>query len=586
MSVSNVIAVDYDQKRKRLLMSGGFHLLDIFRSFPSRRFDPKSKQWAMPLVKQNLVHWTEIRHKYEWDISAEAEAAVAALESLTAKPAYLPFPHQYADRMKHPPLPHQWPMLDRGWNLQAYALFAAMGTGKTYATIATAMARFWDDKIRYLMIISPQTLHNTWAREFAKWAPAGTYDIKRAATNDPKMSDWLADGDRKLKVILVSVEGLGISQGYYETVCGIVATRGEHMQCTCDESSRIKNPDAKRTERSIVLGNNCAYRTILNGTPIAKGIHDLWAQYQFLDPNIIGSGDYWAFKTRYVVLGGFENKQIIGYSRVDELMDLIGPHTLEVNKSVLNLPPKTYKQRWVTPSVEQKRLIDKIIAGGVAEGAPMIKVQNTLERMLRIQQVVGGFEPITNPDTMETTLVPLLENPKLKDLIEFVTDHQVGSKFIIWARFHHEIKLISETLRKILGASAVLTYYGETNDADRKVAEDRYCNDTTCRAIVGNPSAAGLGLTFIGGENDVMYYYSGTFAYIDRSQSEDRSHRIGQANSVPIVDPIMEGTLDETMMQAIAEKKSMDEFVKDKMAQGYTAAQLMRGIPLDTATPV
>lgn len=582
MPISNIIAVDYDKKRNRLLMSGAFHLLDIFRSFPSRRFEPKSKTWAMPLVKQNVLHWQQIQHKYEWDISSDAAAALDNFEKLTAKPAYLPIPVQYLERMRFMPLEHQWPMLDRGWNLKAYALIAAMGTGKTYVTIATAMARFWDSQIRYLMVISPQTLHNTWEKEFKKWAPADSFEVRRVVSGDMKIYDWLSDGSNRLKVILVSVEGLGISEKYYETVCGIIANRGHQIQCTCDESSRIKNPDAKRTARAIVIGNNCAYRTILNGTPIAKGIHDLWAQYEFLDPNIIGSGDYWAFKTRYVIMGGYENKQIIGYSKVDELMDLIGPYTLEVNKSVLNLPPKLPKQRWLKPTAEQERLINKVIDGGVIEGEPFIKVQNTLERMLRIQQIVGGFEPITDPVTLETKLRPLTDNPKLQDLLELIDDHRTGYKFIIWARFVPEIELLTARLREKLGDSAVVTYYGGTSDADRAIAEDRYCNDPTCRVVVGNPAAAGLGLTFISGENDLMYYYSGTFAYIDRSQSEDRPHRIGQTSTVTIVDPVMEGTLDETIVAAIAEKKDMDTFVKERMAAGYSAAQLMRGQGMDS----
>ena len=578
MSISNTIEVDYDPKNKRLLFKGAFYLLDVFRSFPSRRFDPKAKVWRVPLVKQNLVHFENtVKNRYNVSISEQALAAIKDLESLTAKPVYLPYPVQYAERMKLPPLEHQWSMLDRGWNLRAYALFAAMGTGKTYTTIATAMGRFWDDQIDSLTIISPQTLHNTWRKEFAKYAPAGSYAIHQVVSGRADLIDDHFDLHHgKLRVYLVSVEGLGISEKYYDTVCG-VTLRGRSRMVVCDESSRIKNPDAKRTERTIKIASACQFTMLLNGTPIAKGIQDLYSQYEFLDPTIIGSGDYWAFKTRYVVMGGYENKQIVGYANVEELMELIQPYTLEVNKSVLKLPPKVYKQRFIEPTKEQRKIIDQIMAGGVSEADPFIKVQNTLERMLRIQQVVGGFRPVSNPDTLETVLEPLSENPKIKDLMEFIDDHYLSSKFIIWARYIPEIELICARLRQKFGSEAVLAYYGGTSSADRAIAEDRYCNDPTCRFIVGNPAAAGLGLTFISGENDIMYYYSGTFAYIDRSQSEDRSHRIGQSNSVAIVDPIMVGTIDETIAAAHAEKKDIDEYVKEKMNQGYTAAQVMTG---------
>jgi SWI/SNF-related matrix-associated actin-dependent regulator 1 of chromatin subfamily A len=210
----------------------------------------------------------------------------------------------------------------------------------------------------------------------------------------------------------------------------------------------------------------------------------------------------------------------------------------------------------------------------------MIKVQNVLERMLRMQQVIGGFEPQTDPDTLETTTIPLDKNPKMDALMETIDANYEGSKFIIWARYIPEIRTIVDSLRKKYGPNSVVDYYGGTSDEDRKIAEDRYCRDPSCRFFIGNPAAAGLGLTLISGENDVMVYYSGTFAYIDRAQSEDRAHRIGQANTAVIVDFVMKDSLDVSIQAAIRDKKDMDEFVKDWIARGHTVADLAHGADL------
>jgi SNF2 family DNA or RNA helicase len=283
-------------------------------------------------------------------------------------------------------------------------------------------------------------------------------------------------------------------------------------------------------------------------------------------------------------MGGYENKQIVGYSNVEELMKLIQPFTLEVDKKILNLPPKIYKTRIIKASPEQQKLFDKILSGlEKEEQNPVeawIKTQNVLERMLRLQQVIGGFEPRTDRETEVTLTYPLATNPKLDDLKEFIDDNFEGTKFVVWARYIPEIELITASLRQKYGAAAVVDYYGATSSADRTIAEDRYCNDPTCRFLVGNPAAAGLGLTFVSGENDVMYYYSGTFAYIDRTQSEDRSHRIGQQHTTVVVDPIMEGTLDEAIAASIKEKKSMDQFVKDWISAGKSVRDLVHGVGL------
>lgn len=569
--MSKNLEVDFDPKRLRFIMKGGFHLLDILRSFPSRRFDPKSKTWNAPLIKHNLTHLRSLIDKgLVSSITDTALGAMADFDKLTAGPAYVPFPSEH--EFVFQPYEHQLAMLNKAWGLKGIAFFAEMGTGKTFATINLAIARFKAGQIDRLIIICPETLRRTWEREFKKYAPADSFDFRFHATNDGQMPIWAQKKFPKLKVLAVSVEGLGISATMFDSV--IPFFRGPAMGVV-DESSRIKNPRTLRTERTITIGSLCAYRTVLNGTPIAKGIQDLWSQFEFVDPNIIGMGDYWAFKTRYLVMGGFEQRQIVGYANVEELMKAIQPFSINVRKRdvLKNLPPKVPKTIFVDPSPEQRILLRKIATGiGLEDG--FISVKNVLERMLRMQQVIGGFEPMTDIETGVTTTRPIA-NPKMDALLSFIEDHREGSKFIIWARYIPEIELIVGRLREIYGHDSVLTYYGETPKEERAQAEDRYCNDSTARFLVGNPSAAGLGLTLISGENDVMFYYSGTFAYIDRAQSEDRAHRIGQNNSVVVVDCVMRDTIDETIIESIAAKKDMDEFVKDKVAEGKSVNELL-----------
>lgn len=577
--MSTGIKMDFDPKTQRFILHCPFYLSDVPRGLPSRRFDPKSKTWRAPLVKQNVLALLDlVRSAQITEVTSMATQALQDFEKLTAGPVYAPIPRFHFEGAKFSPLEHQWSMLDHGWNLNAYALFAAMGTGKTFVSINMMMARWRFDGLRRAVIVCPATLFRTWEKEFEKYVSHKQFTTRRHATGDTQLKNWAETDPDKLHVLLVSVEGLGISLKMFEKLFEFIRPGHENQtMILVDESSRIKNPDAKRTERVVALGPYARWRMILNGTPIAKGIQDLWAQYEFLDPNIIGSGDYWAFKTRYVEMGGYENKQIVGYANVEELMSLIRPYTLEVNKSVLNLPSKLYKKVAIQASKEQQRLFDQIMVGLSKDGADFIKVENTLERTLRLQQVIGGFRPISNIETNETHTVPLDDNPKLDALLGLVDDHRASSKFIIWCRYVPEIERVVAELRQKYGPGSVVTYYGATSSEERGVAEDRYRNDPECRFFVGNPAAAGLGLTLISGEDDVMVYYSGTFAYIDRAQSEDRAHRIGQRRTVAVVDLVMEGTLDETIQAAIAAKTDLDVYVKEQMNHGKKFSELMRG---------
>lgn len=579
----------FDPKTKRLVMSVPFYLSDIARDFPSRRFEPKTKTWRLPLVKSNVMHLREVRDKFSIQVDPSAQAALDDYERLTAAPKKVPFPYHVYDFTKSQtgwtPMEHQKTMLDLSWGLKASAWFAKMGTGKTFAAIHLAMARWIAGEIDALVIICPSTLRSVWRKELAKFATA-PYEFRSHESRAAWYGDYCRDRPRdRLQVLAVSVEGLGVSAGLYDSVCQFYS-HGKRIFTICDESSRIKSPDAKRTERTISLGAVSSHTLILNGTPIALGIQDLWSQYEFLDPNIIGMGDYWAYKTRYVVKGGYENKQIVGYQNVDELMGMISPYTAVIGKEVLDLPPKILTERYIEITPEQKKLL-KLVAKGTSPDpdAPYIKADNVLEKVLRARQIVGGWLPKGHIsvkeidgemiETVTTELIPLDKNPKLDGLLDVIDDNFIGSKFIIWSTFVHEIHAIRDQLIKKYGAGAVECYYGGIEMSDRSRIEDRYCQDPTMRFFIGHPAAAGLGLTLISEDNDVMVYYSGTNAYIDRAQSEDRSHRIGQKHSVTVIDMVAEKTIDEIIVESIRTKMDLETFVTTKIKEGNTIIDLL-----------
>ncbi len=570
-AIQSTINVDFDMKTKRLKMTCPFFLADVMRGFPSRRFDPKSKTWRMPLIRTNILHLKATERLYDYRVTGSAIEAIRNYESLMSGPVYHPFPNHLYDfeksKAKFVPMEHQQRMLDKVWNLPAAAWFAKMGTGKTFAAIHLACARFKAGLIDSVVIVCPSTLRSTWRKELEKFATV-EYDYKIHETKASWLKEFYADRkSKRLQILAVSVEGLGVSEALFDSVCGFFV--GRDVMLVNDESSRIKNPDAKRTQRAIEFRDASKYRIILNGTPIALGIKDLWSQYEFLDPNIIGSGDYWSFKTRYLVMGGYENKEIVGVQNIEELMRLIEPYTVEVSKDVLNLPPKVLKPRYVQATPEQKSLLRLIKKGESPDpNAPLIKVDNVLERVLRWRQVVGGWLPRMDPLTEKVMLEPLKENPKMDAFMEVIADNFEGSKFIIWSSFIHEIEYIIGKLSEKYGRESVAGYYGATDKEERSRIEDAYCNDPRLRFFVGNPATAGLGLTLISGYDDIMVYYSGTNAYIDRAQSEDRAHRIGQKRSVVVVDMVMEKTIDEQIIAAITEKMGVEEYIYKRLKEG------------------
>lgn len=137
-------------------------------------------------------------------------------------------------------------------------------------------------------------------------------------------------------VIYIGVETIGMSDREYLRLYKKISTAWRCFMVV-DESLKIKNHDAKRTQRILELGKMVEYKLILNGTPITRNILDLWAQMQFLSPKILNMGIA-EFKSTFcettTVTKTFGNRSytkefISGYENIDYLYSLIKHYVFE-----------------------------------------------------------------------------------------------------------------------------------------------------------------------------------------------------------------------------------------------------------------
>ena len=105
-------------------------------------------------------------------------------------------------------------------------------------------------------------------------------------------------------------------------------------------------------------------------------------------------------------------------------------------------------------------------------------------------------------------------------------------------------------------------YYGATNVADRTTAINDF-QSGKARIFLGNPAAAGLGLTLTAAETAV--YYSSSFSLSERLQSEDRCHRIGTTHHVVYIDIVGRDTIDERIAHALQTKKLTAEMIMNNL---------------------
>lgn len=120
--------------------------------------------------------------------------------------------------------------------------------------------------------------------------------------------------------------------------------QAERAFIVVDESLKIKNADANRTQRLLLLAEKTAYRIILNGTPLSRNLLDLWSQMEFLSPKILKMGlaefkntfcEY--IKVTYHSQGfgrSYSKEFIKKYHNIDYLYSLIEPFIFESKLSL------------------------------------------------------------------------------------------------------------------------------------------------------------------------------------------------------------------------------------------------------------
>ena len=300
-----------------------------------------------------------------------------------------------------------------------------------------------------------------------------------------------------------------------------------------DEATTIKNNTAKRTKNLCKISQGFKFKRLLTGSPITKSPLDIYAQADFLQHGILGYDSYYAFQNRYAVMfkqkmGAKSFNQIVGYRNIEELTKKIDGFSYRVlKKECLDLPEKVYSVRYVEMTKEQKAMYESIRKHALVmlEDGEMTTAPAVITQLLRMQQILSGH---LKTDDGEMVTFPSLRTNALKDILE---EHD--GKAIIWSRFRHDIKTITDMLTKEFGEGAAASYFGDTSDDVRQsIIENFQDPSSNLRFFVGNPATAGYGLTLT--EANLVVYYANDFNLETRIQSEDRAHRIGQKSNVDI----------------------------------------------------
>ena len=430
---------------------------------------------------------------------------------------------------------------------------------KTLTAIAIMGAGYRMKKIERVLIIAPTSVVAVWPKELEDYADF-RYTCRTMlgdkATRLKQMQDLIAFKLPALKVAAINYESTW-REGIFEALQEYDAD-----MIICDESQRIKTHDAEQSKAIHKLGDAARYKLILSGTPVQNNAIDIWSQYRFLDSTVFGR-NFYAFKNHYCKMGGFGNKQIVGYKDLDDLIQKEHSIAFRITKEeAIDLPEQTFMTRKVQFDKKERQLYDRIRRDSFAEleNGGQITATTVLTKLLRLQQLCGGFlvdDTATKPQ--------LVSRAKLDALSDIIQDYVIegGRKLVIFARFIAEVDSIIELGERLLAkqGKSLVAIYGAIPKEQRGAIVDQFQKDPDTVLFVGQIDTAGTGITLTAA--DTCVYYSKNFNYATYSQSLSRIHRIGQKNRCVYIDLEVEKTVDETISKSLTKKEDLAKTIVD-----------------------
>jgi SNF2 family DNA or RNA helicase len=472
-------------------------------------------------------------------------------------------------KFKTKPYAHQITALEKSWNKEVFAYFMEMGTGKSKVLIDNIAMLYDKGKINGALIVAPKGVYQNWFNGELPTHLPDHIDKKmvlwRALINQKQQLqlNTLFESGEDLHILIMNVESLSTKKGI-DFAAKFIRTHSTLM--AIDESTTIKNPDAKRTKAIVSLGLNAKYRRILTGSPVTKSPLDLYKQCEFLSPWLLDHSSYYTFRTRYAVMrtanfGGRSVQLVVGYKNLGELSKKLEPFSYRcLKEDCLDLPEYTYTKRIIQLTPEQKKIYStmKQIALAQLDGK-LMTTATALVQLMRLHQITCGHF------TADDGTIKEIKNERITALLEIL--EEVENKAVIWAHYRYDIASIIKAVESKFGKNSYVTYYGDTSSDDRQKAIEEIQNpDSKVRFIIGTPQTGGYGITLTGA--NTMIYYSNGYDLEKRIQSEARINRAGQTRKMTYIDIQCEDTVDEKIVKALVKKMNianeiMNEDIKD-----------------------
>ncbi|MET0693516.1 MAG: SNF2-related protein, partial [Propionibacteriaceae bacterium] len=432
-----------------------------------------------------------------------------------------------------------------------------MGLGKTLQALALiCRARLEEPEAPPFLVVAPTSVVSNWASETARFAPG--LKVVAITESESKRKDRLADLVADADLVITSYTLLRIDFDSY--------LERSWTGMLLDEAQFVKNHRAKTYQCARRLP--APFKLAITGTPLENSLMDLWSLLSITAPGLFPHPERFAeFYRRPIERSG-------DAALLAQLRRRIRPLMLRRTKDKVatELPPK------------QEQIIDVVL-----QPRHMKIYQTHLQR--ERQKILGLIDDLDkNRFTILSSLTLLRQlsldaslidhsyagvpASKIDVLVEHLDEiTQEGHRALVFSQFTSFLSRVQERLDAASISYAYLD--GSTRNRGRVVEEFK---SGAKNVFLISLKAGGFGLNLT--EADYVFVLDPWWNPAAEAQAVDRTHRIGQTETVMVYRLVAQGTIEEKVMELKARKEELFSSVlgDDALSNAALSADEIRGL--------
>ncbi|MFN7042341.1 MAG: DEAD/DEAH box helicase [Acidovorax temperans] len=427
-----------------------------------------------------------------------------------------------------------------------------MGLGKTAQALAHVLTEKEAGRLtRPALVVLPTSLLFNWQAEAARMAP-GLRVLALHGADRAKRYPHIADHD----LVLTTYPLL------WRDVDALVA-QPFHL-LILDEAQMVKNAGSRSARALRKL--QAPHLLCLTGTPLENHLGELWAQFDFLMPGFLGDARSFNARWRKPIE---ENGETL---RAQLLSQRVRPFILRRRKQdvATELPPRTETILRVQLQGRQRELYEAVRTTADKQVRRALERQGfegsqiaILDALLKLRQVC--CDPRLVKGTTKTAHT--MERAKLEllaDLLPALVDE--GRRVLVFSQFTEMLALTAEMLDTLV--LPYLTLTGQTPPRERGAVVKRFQaqDETSAPILLASLKAGGVGLNLTAA--DTVIHLDPWWNPAVEEQATARAHRIGQEQPVFVYKLVVEGSIEERMLELQERKAALAHGVLGHDAEG------------------